>query len=226
MNKENNILEENYYQIKSIIENSKSTFNNSNYSADGRINSTFDEGLIISHLQTLFPQQIEIAPPRYWYDICLSYKENNYYINIKSTSGEHADNISSKKGLYYALTGRIPEKINSYQKYNENLIRNYNPNSSSDYYFVVFFKKDHTFLFTSLKHLNNVVPNGNNLPFQCLWGQEKDNIFHRSSVEQSKYLLNAYIDSYIKKSAGLDTLLDWRVKNDDETRTAGTIFHA
>lgn len=65
MNKENNILEENYYQIKSIIENSKSTFNNSNYSADGRINSIFDEGLIISHLQTLFPQQIEIAPPRY-----------------------------------------------------------------------------------------------------------------------------------------------------------------
>lgn len=225
MNKENNALEEDYYQIKNIIENSKSTFDISNYSADGRINSAFDEALIISHLQALFPQQIEIAPPRYWYDICLTHKGNKYYINVKSTSGEHADNISSKKGLYYALTGKIPEKINSYQKYNENLIRHYNPNSTSDYYFIVFFKKDRTFLFTSLKHLSKVVLNGSNLPFQCLWSQEKDNIFHRSNAEQSEYLLNAYIDSYIKKSAGLETLLSWRAKNNDEARTTGAIFH-
>lgn len=77
---------------------------------DGRLDSALSETVVIDHLKTILPDcEIEVAPARYWYDISITKDGKFFPINIKITNGNTADNISSKKGMYYALTGIRPE---------------------------------------------------------------------------------------------------------------------
>ena len=54
---------------------------------------------------------------------------------------------------------------------------------------------------TSLKRIDKLVSNGNNLPFQCNWS--KNRIFsNRTETEAMEYILKTYINSWDKKTDG------------------------
>lgn len=204
--------------LKETIENSFMSNNNLRLSTigDGRLDSAESEPAIINHLIKLFQDTgVEIVPApraRHWYDIQIKYNEHTYPVNIKITSGNSPDNVSSKLGLFYALTGIEPESItglNTWQTYNEKIIENFNPGSNADYYFIIYFKTEEIFLFTSLKRINVLVPNGNNLPFQCKWS-DNDTMTMRSVEDQCNYLMETYYTSWIKKVNGIEPLLKWK----------------
>lgn len=209
--------------LKETIETT--SFSNQNliqsFNGDGRLTSAISEDLVINFLQNLFiqkniPATIEVAPMRYWYDFLIKFKDDeNIPVNLKITTGNQADNISSRKGMFYALTGLSPNKVSGLERhasFNEQLLKNYNPESHTDYYFIIYFKDKENFLFTSLKRIETLIPNGSNLPFQCKW---KNNFIYtkRNEKEQSDYILNTFIDSFIKKANGLNILLEWRNKH-------------
>lgn len=184
---------------------------------DGRISSINDEENLLSLIKANPPKGYTIleAPPRYWYDFALVNDMEFYPINIKSTTGHSADNISSKEGMYYALTGRDPkeDKITSFENFNKKIIEYYKEDAATDYFFLVLFKNQGSLFFTSLKRLEVLVPNGNNLPFQCKWENNLE-YTKRSCREQSEYILNTYIESFMKRTSGLEYLLNWRDAND------------
>ena len=187
---------------------------------DGRISSINDEENLLSLIKTNPPKGYTIwdAPPRYWYDFALVNDTEFYPINIKSTTGHSVDNISSKEGMYYALTGRDPkeDRITTFENFNKKIIEYYREDTTTDYFFLVLFKKQGSLFFTSLKRLEFLTPNGNNLPFQCKW---ENNLKYtkRSCCEQSEYILNTYIESFMKRTPGLEYLLNWREANDTKT---------
>lgn len=217
------MTKEKFNLIKNIIE--ITSFSNKNLieakNGDGRLTSANSEDNVITFLKELFYNNnisaiIEDAPaPRWWYDFLIIFDDGEKIpVNLKITEGNQADNVSSKKGMFYALTGIWPEDIkglNKWSSFNEELLKNYNPITDADYYFVIYFKDDENFLFTSLKHIKTLVPNGNNLPFQCKW-KNANTYTLRNIEEQSNYILNTFIDSFIKKQSGLDVLLKWREK--------------
>lgn len=204
--------------IKNTIENSTMSQINLYHSTtgDGRIESAESECLVSKHIQRLFANtevKVTLAPQaRHWYDIMIEYNEKIYPINIKITSGCSADNVSSKLGLFYALTGILPDKqsgLNRWEQYNTVLTQKLDLTTDADYYFIIYFKETGTFLFTSLKRIHKLVSNGNNLPFQCKWS---DNIEYttRTREEQCLYLMEVYYDSWIKKTGGFAPLLQWK----------------
>ena len=209
----------NFDYLKQEIESSflsKSVLHNSS-TGDGRLESAESEVDIANHIKLLFADNSEVevmeAPrPRHWYDILIKYKGETYPINIKITSGTSADNVSSKLGLFYTLTGLWPENVsvnlNNWEPYNKALTSNFK-DSDADYYFIVYFKNEEVFLFTSLKRIQTLSPNGNNLPFQCNWSKNWDPT-DRTADAQREYLMNTFIQSYIQKARGLDILLDWK----------------
>ena len=185
-----------------------------NKNADGRLNSAISEDMVFDFIKKYIPE-IEKAPPRYWYD-CI-YKR--YPFNIKITTGTGADNISSKIGMLYAMTGYTPEEIRDMGYGNINIWNNFNQAlkdlstiNPRDYGFIVIFKKESIIknvFITSLKRIDKLVSNGANLPFQANWSQ---NMVYttRSPQEQLNYLKEIYIDSWFKKASGIKPLLDWR----------------
>lgn len=214
---------ERFNLLKNTIE--KASFSNQDliqsFNGDGRLTSAISESLIIDFLRDLFIKNnisitIEVAPIRHWYDFLIKFEDGESIpVNLKITTGNQADNISSRKGMFYALTGISPDKIRGLERhvsFNEQLLKNYNPYNHKDYFFVIYFKDTETFLFTSLKRIETLTPNGSNLPFQCKW---KNNLIYtqRDEKEQSEYILNTFIDSFIKKASGLNILLKWRDEN-------------
>ena len=136
-------------------------------SRDGRINSAFNEDEIF----ILLSQNFSINRPnmRDWVDF--SFIENEIFIpvNIKVSTTETADNLNCKLGIYYALTGQIPPFNNgvSWENYFKTLSENLQENTT-DYYFLIINKDNPNDVFaTSLKGLETINPNGNNLPFQA-----------------------------------------------------------
>lgn len=207
-----------YSFLKDKIENSHLSYSDMNFSTtgDGRLDSAESEETVIKHLQSLFEgTDIKVfIPPakRWWYDILIEYNGKKYPINIKITTGNSSDNISSKLGMFYTLTGRWPENekgLTKWESYNTSLVKYFNPSTEADYYFIVYFKKEEIFLFTSLKRLNTLVANGNNLPFQCKWSNNLENTT-RSENEQCHYLMNVYFNSWIKKMSGFEPLMRWK----------------
>lgn len=186
--------------LKRIIETGKVTFDASSESNDGRINSINDEGEIAKYIKDLFKNECQVAPPRFWYDVALTIDGKFYPINIKSVTGKTSDNISSKEGMFYAVTGLDPkkEKVVQFNTFEEKMIANINYDSDADYYFIIFFKDTKEIFFTSLKRICTLTPNGNNLPFQCKWNDNK--IYTtRNNEEQINYLIEIYYKSVMKK---------------------------
>ena len=182
---------------------------------DGRVNSSINEEIVKHYIKecvetTDFFRNNEITfvngKARFWYD-CALIKDTELLapINIKITrlSNTSADNVSSKEGLAYALTGINPESasMNTWEKFNKVLERT-NCSLDSDYYFIIV-NKDNTseVFFNSLKCINKLVSNGNNLPFQCNWSDNKTLIEDRSNKDSIKYLLAIYNESNEKKMA-------------------------
>ena len=189
---------------------------------DGRLDSALSEGLVVTHLQELFANEditITTSSIRKWYDVLINYNGVQYPINIKITNGNSADNVGSKLGLYYTLTGIWPEDVqginNNWMRYNESLIQNLNIYNDADYYFIIYFKETNHFFFTSLKRIDKLVSNGNNLPYQCNWKQNQY-YTERKPEEQSQYLMNMYYDSWVKKTGGFAPLLKWKEEISNE----------
>jgi hypothetical protein len=185
---------------------------------DGRLDSAeSEEGIVQFLIRSLNTSdfRIETTPARFWCDVKLYYKNQYFPINIKITTGKSADNVSSKEGMFYALTGIEPTKIsglNRWEGYIQALQQYINYGNSADYYFLIYFKNEGRFLFTSLKRIDVLSPNGSNLPFQCNWSKNKIPT-SRTPMEQEKYILEIFTQSYIRKAIGLQALLTWRDKN-------------
>ena len=162
---------------------------------DGRINASINEDEII-----------ELPPPRHWYDFAIKQDGEKVPVNIKVTSTSTADNVQCKLGMYYALTGVWPKFANEmpWGEYFALLRRDLSKKTDRDYYFLVISKRHPSDVFcTSLKQIQTLVANGNNLPFQCNWG---NNRFPHSRTHDAaiKFLLGKFYESIKLRANILD----------------------
>ncbi len=162
---------------------------------DGRLNSSFNEDEIIKLIKTKFT--INEPNSRQWFDF--SFEENGvfYPVNIKVTTTNTADNLNCKLGIYYCLTGMMPDFSNGvdWLTYFEKLKENIGKNKNRDYYFLICSKEEDKDIFIgTLKQIKKLQPNGNNLPFQCKWNDNK--IMKKRSFEESRdYILRVFGES-------------------------------
>ena len=159
---------------------------------DGRINASINEGELIKQIKKKY--SINVPRKRSWYDFSITENDEFFPVNIKVTKTNQADNLNCKLGIYYALTGLIPDFANeiSALKFFERLKQNLTTHTNKDYYFLVFNKTDSKDIFyNSLRGLQELQVNGNNLPFQCRWDKNKE-IKPRSFEEAKDFLLQTY----------------------------------
>ncbi|MCX2683449.1 restriction endonuclease [Campylobacter sp. MIT 21-1685] len=185
-------------------------------SRDGRVNSAFNEDEIFNLLCRNFV--INRQNMRDWFDF--SFEENGdfYPVNIKITKLS-TDNLNCKLGIYYAFTGKIPHFDNeiSWLKFFQAIRANAEQNSR-DYYFLVINKNDTRDIFaTSLKSLNVLTPNGNNLPFQANWAKNKI-LQNRNFTEAKDFILGAMAKSFALRARIYNKFLEYfpefRINND------------
>ena len=169
---------------------------------DGRVNSIDDEDTIIDLLIEKYGDNVEKPPARCWWDLKLF----GYPINIKSSKfGSAADNFSSKAAILYALTN-LPESeviCSSWKQFQKKLQHNSSQQTPRDYYIIVLNKVTKKVYLTSLKSLNKLTPNGNNLPFQIKW---RDNVspIERTYLQSYDLLIECYKESVRKKISSHD----------------------
>jgi hypothetical protein len=173
---------------------------------DGRVNSIDDEDTIIDLLiQKYGEENIEKPPARCWWDV----KIFGHPINIKSSKfGSAADNFSSKAAILYTLTNLPEDKVSvsSWKKFQDALEKAEDGNR--DYYIIVLNKVSGLVYLQSLRSLNKLTSNGNNLPFQIKW---KENVFpiQRDYRQAYDFLVESYKESVRKKisaHSGYETL--------------------
>jgi hypothetical protein len=164
---------------------------------DGRINSVQNEKEVLDLIGKKF--KIERPRHRHWFDFAIYDEQNNFYpINIKITTTKTNDNLSSKLGIYYALTGKIPDFNNeiNWEEFFKNLKENRQENDK-DYYFLIINKKDIGDVFAnSLKQLKILTPNGNNLPFQATWNRNR--VPQKRTFKESERFILEYFGKSIK----------------------------
>ncbi|EAH7279330.1 restriction endonuclease, partial [Campylobacter coli] len=164
------------------------------YSRDGRINSAFNEDEITNIIYDNF--SINLPNARDWFDFSFEESGKFYPVNIKITTTRTIDNLNCKLGIYYALTGDIPSFNNgiNWDQYFCNLKTNLKENSK-DYYFLIINKNDVQDIFiASLKSLEKISPNGNNLPFQAKWNENRHPV-QREFKEAKDFIIKCFADS-------------------------------
>ena len=169
-------------------------------SRDGRTNSASDEEQILRLLESKFP--INCANVREWYDFSF-YDEKSVFcpVNIKVSTMKTADNLNCKLGIYYALTGKEPTFGNgiNWKEYLA-ILRHDLKENDRDYYFLIISKNDTKDIFgTSLKCLESIVSNGDNLPFQANWDKNRQ-ITPRDFKEAEEFLLSKLGESLKKRA--------------------------
>jgi len=175
---------------------------------DGRVNSIDDEDTIINLLIEKYGvENIEKPGDRNWWDL----KVFGYPLNIKSSKyGKAADNFSSKAAILYALTDLPEDKVNvqRWKKFQELLKNHSSKDNNRDYYIISLNKVTNEVHLTSLKTLNKLTSNGNNLPFQIEWRVNTTPV-SRTHSEAYDFLVGCYKESVFKKITahdGYDTL--------------------
>lgn len=164
--------------------------------SDGRINSALNEGEIIRKLTEHFGFKIIHPKARDWVDFSFEEEGEFFPINIKVSTMTTADNLNCKLGIYFALTGKIPPFDNAveWENYFKALRKNLE-STQRDYYFLVINKNNpKDVLITSLKRLQKINPNGNNLPFQAKWNENRESI-SRSYQEAKCFILDCFVQS-------------------------------
>lgn len=162
---------------------------------DGRIMSAINEDELTRTISSKFA--IDLPPPRHWYDFAIRKGSEKIPVNIKVTSTSTADNVQCKLGMYYALTGIWPDFANEtpWGEYFELMKQGLGTKTDKDYYFLVVSKKNPRDVFcTSLKHIQTLVANGNNLPFQCNWGSNRTPK-ERTHDDAVRFLLGKFYES-------------------------------
>ena len=174
---------------------------------DGRLGSVADEGNMIEWLGEIFKNtnvKLEKPAARSWYDILIDVNGRKYYTNIKTTAGG-ADNISSKEGVLYYLSGGKTSDYKTFIRSRGEFTLNAG-NETADYFLLVMYKNSKKILFTSLGRLGYLTPNFYNQPFQIPWGR-KDNqdgkANGRNPMEQKQYVASVW---YRSISMGLEKL--------------------
>lgn len=184
---------------------------------DGRVNSQDNERQISEALEYFALSNewfsdasltLEVAPPRHWYDFSVNGPNGLFLpVNVKVSALKTSDNISSKEGVFYALTGVQPNDvgINNWELFCEQLSNLLGTNPLADYYFMVVGKGLKAEVFwTSLKQIYELVPNGNNPPFQCNWGRNRKR-FSRSQQEAQKYILGILRETFRLRAEALNS---------------------
>jgi hypothetical protein len=170
---------------------------------DGRVNSIDDEDTIIDLLIEKYGEEnIEKPKERNWWDV----KVFGYPLNIKSSKyGSAADNFSSKAAILYALTNLDEDKVNvsSWKKFQDALKNHSSEDNNRDYYIFSLNKVTNEVHLTSLKTLNKLTPNGNNLPFQIKW-KDNTNPVDRTHRQAYEFLVECYKESVLKKISAHD----------------------
>lgn len=179
---------------------------------DGRLNSAENESEVLNLLLQHF-DNIKIPKIREWYDFKIIDLNNNnndnnnngnnneIFVNIKISDldNNYADNLSSKIGMGYALTGKNDLSM-QWEKFHKQIKENIK--IGYDYYFLIVNKNNSCDAFwTSLKRIETLIPNGNNLPFQCDWSKNR-NFSTRNEIQAIYYILEQYIESWNKKVKG------------------------
>lgn len=180
--------------------------------ADGRVNSGVNEHEILEELQeSPYRGIIDIPQARAWYDFSIANRDGELFVNIKVSdlSNSAADNLSSKKGMGYALTG-IKNLPNNWPDFNAAVSSNIR--RGFDYYYLVVNKNNPSDVFwTSLKRIGSLQPNGSNPPFQCNWGANRQWAI-RTEEEAIEYILRVFLDSWDLRCGGypgeIKTMLD------------------
>ena len=166
---------------------------------DGRVNSIEDEATVIQLLRDKYGADNVIEPKaREWFDVRLF----GYPVQIKSSSYSKgaSDNFSSKAAILYALT-TLPEDavaVRGWEQFEQALLMNSGEDNGRDYYIISVNKDDSSVHLTSLKSLQKLTSNGNNLPFQIQW---KNNIVpvDRGYDEAYRFIVGCYKQSVEKK---------------------------
>jgi len=160
--------------------------------ADGRINASMNEAELLKEIKEQFG--IQEPRSRAWFDFSIENESGFFPVNIKITDTTHADNLNCKLGIYYALTGLLPHFPNEtrWLTYFEHLKENLGKEKNKDYYFLIFNKQNPTDIFVnSLKGLQDLQPNGNNLPFQCKWDNNRK-YQNRSFNKAAEFILSTF----------------------------------
>ncbi len=165
---------------------------------DGRVNSIDDEDTIIDLLVDKYgSENVEKPVERNWWDV----KVFGYPLNIKSSKyGSAADNFTSKAAILYALTDLPEDKVNvqRWKKFQELLKNHSSKDNNRDYYIISLNKVTNEVHLTSLKTLNKLTSNGNNLPFQIEWRVNTTPV-QRTHAEAYDFLVGCYKESVLKK---------------------------
>lgn len=157
------------------------------------------------------------APARYWYDFLVEGRDGLWLpVNVKISGFGGSDNLSSKEGLFYTMTGIDPKKvphpehpkrnmgINSWEPYCEAMAHYFGSNKTADYYFLVINKNDvgHVF-WTSLRYMAELDPNGNNLPYQANWAKNMERV-ERTWQESAAFLMSVFREALVLRARVLD----------------------
>ena len=175
-------------------------FKISAHNQDGRINSAMNEDEVLNFIERSFDfGQYRLVRPqaRDWFDFAIEGNQEFFPINIKVTNTTTVDNLNCKLGIYYALTGLKPSFGNGigWSAFFEKLSRSFASKKDKDYYFLIVNKKDLSDVFCStLKCIQNLTPNGNNLPFQSKWKDNHELVF-RTFEQAADFIMNAFAAS-------------------------------
>lgn len=94
--------------------------------------------------------------------------------------------------------------INAWEPYCEAMAHHFGANKAADYYFLVIDKTDigHVF-WTSLRCMSELIPNGNNLPYQANWGRNTKRT-NRSWQESARFLMSIFREALVLRARVLD----------------------
>ncbi len=179
------------YKIQSCLK--LQVFQFSTHSDDGRINSCLDEDAVIKLLIDKFGDKIIKPNKRMWYDILVyDYLYGWIPVNIKTTTTMTSDNTGNLAMCVYAYTDAILDihRNKTYENGKMSAIlfeklknKKYNTRNKKDYYFIVLNKiNKEDIIVNSVKGLNILTPNINNLPFQICWN--KNRIFQYGNINK------------------------------------------
>jgi|TARA_B100000287_G_scaffold43753_1_gene39370 hypothetical protein len=171
---------------------------------DGRVNSITDEDTVIDLLIKKYGvENVEKPPARFWWDIKLF----GFPLNIKSSDflKKASDNFSAKAAILYALTDLPEDEVvtTSWKKFQNALKNHSGEENNRDYYIIVVDKNTSKVYLQSLKSLQKLTPNGNNLPFQIKWADNTQPV-QRDYGQAYDFLVGCYKESVRKKITAHD----------------------
>ena len=166
---------------------------------DGRINSGIDDEQVKKYWRS-FGDNYIAGNDREFYD--LAYTDNDgytYYINFKSSDFEKKsnDNLNAKEAILLAFTDlslhEIRKKNRSWKPL-INALKHNKKDINRDYYYIVFDKSSEKYIFTSVRSLDCLSANGNNLPYQCKWNKHVPQI-NRTFEQSYEYVTSCFYKS-------------------------------